>query len=175
MISSGVFKNVAIGGARNEENKEEDVPNALNTSPNILWKSITDIFDKDLNRVEVWSVAFLCLAVVRISTIFIIIPLWIVLGLFTAGCAWPDQWRKRLLEQKITTHSNSSQIPGLKTIMDDLDDLQREVATKLASNQEVVIRLKADVVSIQTTVNEDLKEIRKAMSTFLETQKVLYS
>ncbi len=176
VISSGI-KSIGFGrinSHQNEENKDEETSAPSNRNPTILWKSITNIFDKDLNRMEVWSLSFLCLTLVRITIIFIVIPLWIVLGLLTAGSAWPDQWRKKILEQNITVHNHSSSIPGLKKIMDDLEDLQQEVKTKLASNQAIANQLRTDVASIETTVNEDLKEICKVMANFLETQKMLY-
>lgn len=172
VISSGVFRNRNIGVGSDDSEKGDVTERADYSNPTILWKAILDIFDKDLNRIEA-SMAFLCLVFVRITIIFIIIPMWVAIGLFTAGSAWPDQWRKKLLEQKITIHDSSSQMLGLKGIKQDLDELQRDISTKQLRLKEAFVRLKEDVASIENTITTETKEINEIMATLLDAQQIM--
>ena len=174
VISNGVFKNLNLGPL--DDNDGEKISNASKISPSTLWKSIVDVFDTDLNRIEVWSVDFLCLTLVRFAIIFILIPTWIVLGFFTAGCAWPAQWRKRILEQKVSSQSKSSsakeeqQMHELKELKEIVDDLRAEVAAEVAANQELLSQLKSEAESLNLELTNDFKEIRSVMSTLFEVQ-----
>jgi len=179
VIRTGIFTRFGIGKDENNSSKDVIHASTSNSHASALWKSILDVFDKDLNRMQIWSVAFLCLTLVRIAIIFMVIPMWIVLGILTAGCIWPIQWRKKIWEQKVTTRSNSSlaktehQIHELIVLKDDIVDLRQEVATKLAQNQEMVVQLKSDLASLKTDVTSELRDIRQVLSTLFEAQRSL--
>mmetsp|Transcript_21030 Transcript_21030/g.30818 ORF Transcript_21030/g.30818 Transcript_21030/m.30818 type:complete len:250 (-) Transcript_21030:238-987(-) len=172
VISSGVLRNV---GNREEGNQSKEPSNT--PSATLLWKQMMDVFDKDLNRIQIWSVQFLCLTCVRVAIIFVVVPLWVVCGFATAGCVWPDQWRKKILEQKITKHTNlalaksEQQVHELKLLKDDVADLREEVTAKLAANQDVINQLRVDLVTVKNDVAEELREIQEIMNSLFEIQK----
>lgn len=177
VISNGLLKK--LSGA--EERETKDAINVSVSKSSQLWKSILDIFDKDINRMEFWSLAFLCLTLIRLSIIFVVMPMWIALGLLTAGSAWPIQWRKRLLEQKLTDHNKSfiaksaNQIRELQVLKDDIISLQEGVAAQLADNQSVVDTLKADLDAFKSDVSAELIEIHGILTALFDTQKKMYS
>lgn len=145
-----------------------------------LWKSVMDVFDKDLNQMELWSLAFLCLTILRIFIIFVAIPLWVGLGLLCFGALWPHQWRKKLLEQKITQLSNPTrvektqrQLQQLNELKNDIADIRKEVTTKLAENQAMMNQMKADLMVVQTEMTTELRDIQDLMDILYDLHKSL--
>jgi len=177
VISNGLLKKLSDA----EERDNKDATNMAPSKSSHLWKSILDIFDKDMNRMEFWSLEFSCLTLVRLSIIFVVMPMWIALGLLTAGSAWPIQWRKRILEQKLTDHNSSSiaksesQMRELQILKDDITSLQEGVAAQLAENQSVADTLKADLDTFKNDVTAELIEIHGVLTALFDTQKKMYS
>ena len=65
-----------------------------------LWNTLTSLFEDNPYDLDVspGSFDFWCYLLLRIVAIFII-PVWLILGLVTAGWLWPPQVRERLLCQ----------------------------------------------------------------------------
>jgi hypothetical protein len=57
-----------------------------------LWKQIMDLFEDDVDE-GILSFDFFAYVFLRVIAVLFIIPLWISLGIFTAGWFWPPQVR----------------------------------------------------------------------------------
>jgi hypothetical protein len=55
-----------------------------------LWKQIMDLFEDDVDE-GVLSFDFIAYVFLRVFAAFFIIPVWFLLGIFTAGWLWPPQ------------------------------------------------------------------------------------
>ncbi len=173
VISSGVLTSLMSLCGSEDKGSTEDT----HDSPTDLWRSVLDVFDKDLNQMEFLSLSFLCLTVIRIIIITVAIPLWIAVGLLCFGALWPHQWRKRLLEQKITDGSNTrkdstqKQLNELNELKSDVETLRREVAEKLAANQAMVDQMKSDIAAVKEEMTSELREIHELMDVLYDLHK----
>jgi len=172
------------GSGTGNGNSNSPLTTASNTAVKIdratfLWKSVLDVFDKDLNQMEFRSLAFVCLTIIRIFIIFVAIPLWVGLGLLCFGALWPHQWRMKLLEQKITQQSNPTrvekrhrQLQQLNELKNDIADIRTEVTSKLAENQAMMNQMKTDLMLVQTEMTTELRDIQDLMDILYDLHKV---
>jgi hypothetical protein len=88
------------------------------------------LFDANLYEEIDW-LEFMVYLLFRIFSIVFIIPLWLVLGLITAGWLWPPQIREFLFVQKETAASRSElerqKLAKLKGIQTDLKLLKHNL------------------------------------------------
>lgn len=139
------------------------------------WKSIMLLFesnfydDVDLspNKIEFW--VYLCY---QGFALFVIIPIWIILGIATAGILWPPQVREFLFVQKDTAVSRAEierqKLEQLKEIQGDIKTLKIEIRKEMASDRDEMFRMKAEVEAIQSEVLSDLQQVRELMTTLLD-------
>lgn len=172
VISNGFLKGL---GERGEGGESKDATNGTSTQ---LWQSVLDVFDEDINSMEIWSFAFLFLTLLRLSIIFVIVPLWLMMGLLTAGILWPIQWRKRILEQKITDHTSKShlsksgsQLHELEVLKDGILHFQEGVKTKLDENENAVLGFKTDLDALKNDLTAEMAEIHSVLASLFEAQK----
>jgi hypothetical protein len=94
------------------------------------WKQVMLLFDANLYEEIDW-LEFMVYLLFRIFAIVFIIPLWLVLGLITAGWLWPPQIREFLFVQKETAASRSElerqKLAKLKGIQTDLKLLKHNL------------------------------------------------
>lgn len=98
-----------------------------------LWNTLTGLFEEnpyEYMDVSPGSFDFWCYLLLRIVAIFII-PVWLILGLVTAGWLWPPQIRERLLCQTNVRISRADIAIKAKkeisTLRHELRNLKREV------------------------------------------------
>jgi len=85
-----------------------------------LWTKLLELFnDEELGFL---SLDFWCYSLSRLIALFVIFPVWLVLGFVTAGWLWPPQVRKWLFVQKYT-----------KRRTDALRDFHNESNARLAN------------------------------------------
>ena len=100
VISDGpVMRRVKSIFCGNRDDSTEDHENGIAST---IWMHIMELFDKNgpYLQVDTCSMAFICLNFLRTIAILIMIPLWIILGLVSAGLFWPPQIREKLMKQK---------------------------------------------------------------------------
>ena len=114
---------------KNSENSEVDKKLLRN-----IWSNLTGIFKENpydyMDASGPGSFDFWCYLLLRIVAIFII-PVWLILGLATAGWLWPPQVRERLLCQTKVRRSRADiAIKAKKEVSKlrhELRNLKREV------------------------------------------------
>lgn len=134
------------------------------------WHQVMLLFDAnlydDIDWIETWVYN-----IFRIFSIFIIIPLWIALGACTAGWLWPPQVREWLFVQKETAISRAElerqKLGQLKSIQTDLKLLKQEIMREMASDRDEMIRMKAEVETVQGEVYADLQQVKELMDSLL--------
>jgi hypothetical protein len=109
--------------------------------------------------------------VFRIFSIICVIPVWLALGAITAGWLWPPQVREYLFVQKETTISRAElerqKLGQLKSIQTGLKLLKHEIMREMANDRDEMIRMKAEVETIQGEVYADLQQVRELMNSLL--------
>lgn len=134
------------------------------------WHQVMLLFDanlyEDIDWIEVWVYN-----VFRIFSIFVVVPLWLIVGVVSAGWLWPPQIREWLFVQKETETSRAelerAKLLQLKSIQTDLKGLKQEFLREMANGRDEMIRMKAEVETVQGDVFADLQQIKELMGTLL--------
>jgi hypothetical protein len=134
------------------------------------WHQVMLLFDAniydDVDWIETWVYN-----IFRIFCVFIVIPLWLALGFVTAGWLWPPQVREWLFVQRETATSRSERemqkLAKLKAIQTDLKTMQQEILREMGNDRDEMIRMKAEVDTIQGEVLSDLAQIKELMSSLI--------
>ena len=139
------------------------------------WKSIVNLFDHNLyDDIErsPQNIEFWCYFLFQAGAILIVIPLWITLGALTAGCLWPPQIREYMFVQKETAISRADlekqKLDKLKSIQTSIRSLKGDIQREMANDREEMMRLKAEVETVQSEVLSDLAQVRELMTTLLD-------
>jgi len=134
------------------------------------WHQVMLLFDAnlydDIDWIETWVYN-----IFRIFSIFVVIPLWIALGAITAGWLWPPQVREWLFVQKETAISRAElerqKLGQLKSIQTNLKSLKQEIMREMANDRDEMIRMKAEVETVQGEVFADLLQVKELMDSLL--------
>jgi hypothetical protein len=139
------------------------------------WQSLMNLFDRNLYEtydVQPSSIEFWCYVLVRFGAFFFVIPLWLLIGLCTAGWLWPPQVREWLFQQKKAAISRAdmqfevtNQINQLKT---EIMRLRIEMKGEMKSDRKEFAALKTEVEAIQAEVMADLLQVKEIMVTLLD-------
>ncbi len=139
------------------------------------WQTLMNLFDRNLYEtydVQPSSPEFWCYVLIRFGAFFFAIPLWLLLGLCTAGWLWPPQVREWLFQQKKAAISRAdmaqevtNQINQLKT---EIMKLRIEMKGEMKSDRKEFAGLKTEVEAIQAEVMADLLQVKEIMVTLLD-------
>ena len=140
-----------------------------------VWGDITGLFaesqyyEEDQRSWEESVVYFLY----QMVSILIVIPVWILLGLVTAGVLWPPQVREYIfIQSEESAVSQASRerkkLEQLKEIQDDISRLKAEIQREIATDRNDLTRMKAEVDAVQLEVISDLRQIKELMTTLLD-------
>mmetsp|Transcript_31180 Transcript_31180/g.70515 ORF Transcript_31180/g.70515 Transcript_31180/m.70515 type:complete len:884 (-) Transcript_31180:72-2723(-) len=139
------------------------------------WASIMDLFDANLYEtydVRPLSFEFWCYVLVRIAAILFVIPVWLAVGLCTAGWFWPPQVREFLFQQKKATISRADMAEQVTAQINDLKSeikkLRVEMKTEMSSDRKEFAFVKAEVEAVQAEVMADLLQVKEIMVTLLD-------
>jgi ankyrin repeat protein len=134
------------------------------------WQQVWLLFDSNLYEDIDWIETFVY-NIFRLFAIFVVIPLWLAVGAMTAGWLWPPQVREWLFVQKETVISRSElerqKLGQLKSIQTDLKALKYELMREMAKDRDEMIRMKAEVETVQGEVYADLQQVKELMGSLL--------
>ena len=139
-----------------------------------VWKSVMGMFEShfyDELETRPGPLEFCVSLLYRGLTLFVIIPVWVLLGFVTVGILWPPQIREYLFVQKATTMSRAeierAKLAQLREIQGDIKALKTDIRKEMASDRDDMMRMKAEVEAIQSEVLADLQQVTDLMKTIL--------
>lgn len=107
----------------------------------------------------------------RLLAILFIIPFWILLGVISVGILWPPQIREFLFVQKEAGISRAEvehrKLEKLISIQNDMKILKQEIMREMENDRDEVMRMRADVETVQTEVLADLQQVKELLSSLL--------
>lgn len=141
----------------------------------IGWQNVMNVFDPVLYKtynIRSLSFEFWCFLLVRFAVIFFVIPVWMILGLCTAGWLWPPQFREYLFQQKKANTSRADMSEEVDSRINDLkDEIKQHQLLMLGEmkNDRIEFALmKEEVRSVQREVMADLLQVKEIMVTLLD-------
>ena len=142
------------------------------------WKGLMNLFDPNLYEsydVSPSSFEFWCFILVRFVAVVFVIPVWLLVGLASAGWLWPPQVREYLLKQKKVAISRADMAEQVTAQMTELQDeiwkLRAEVSAEMKHDRKEFLQVKAEVEAVQAEVMADLLQVKEIMVTLLEMSK----
>jgi hypothetical protein len=142
------------------------------------WKGLMNLFDPNLYEsydVSPSSFEFWCYILVRFAAIVFVIPVWLLIGLASAGWLWPPQVREALLRQKKVAISRADMAEQVTAQMTELQDeiwkLRAEIRGEMKNDRKEFLKVKAEVEAVQAEVMADLLQVKEIMVTLLEMSK----
>ena len=135
------------------------------------WAQVKQLFAEtlyeDMDLLESWVYN-----IFRIFSILIIIPGWFLLGLCTVGLLWPPQIRESLFVQKETAISRSEierkKLEQLIAIQNDVKVLKQEITREMQNDRDEVMRMRAEVETVQTEVLVDLQQVKELLTSLMD-------
>jgi len=134
------------------------------------WKKLTDLFEDDLQELSFLSMDFWCYLLLRMLTACIIIPLWILLGIVSAGWLWPPQVRAGFLVQRISKRNPGDvkeaeqRTKDINELRKDVKELQEEVVMEMSDDRQEVVSMKSQLGDMKEDVMESMKEIKQVLT-----------
>lgn len=140
------------------------------------WSLIMNLFESnsydEVEKSGPFRIEFWVTLIFRGVALFVILPVWILLGLATAGILWPPQVREYLFAQKETAMSRAeierAKLEQLRDIQGDIKGLKIDIRKEMASDRDEMIRLKDEVEAVQSQVLSDLQQVKELMTTLLD-------
>lgn len=142
------------------------------------WKTIMNLFDPNLYEtydVNPSSFEFWCYVLVRFAAIFFIIPVWLIIGLCTAGFLWPPQVREYLFQQKKAAISRADMAEQITTQINELQKeirvLRADLKGELKNDRREFTLVRAEVDAVKAEVMADLLQVKEIMMSLLDMTK----
>jgi len=142
------------------------------------WKSVMNLFDPNLydsHDVNPSSFEFWCYVLVRFAAVVFVIPIWLIVGLCTAGWLWPPQVREYLFQQKkaaVSRADMAEQVTAqINEMQEEIQNLRMEIRSEMKSDRKEFALVKTEVEAVQAEVMADLLQVKEFMIHLLEMSK----
>jgi hypothetical protein len=154
---------------------EQNDGGAVNFSGKDFWKRLIDLFDEseeDYTWLEFW----MNVMPQRVVVALCIIPLWLVLGFFTAGWLWPPQVREFIFTSTVSRHSSDSEKEDelrktqVVLLQKEVKQLSEVFAEELVIERTQIVQMKSQVDTKIIEIESELKSILRLMQLLFEQQ-----
>mmetsp|Transcript_50525 Transcript_50525/g.152212 ORF Transcript_50525/g.152212 Transcript_50525/m.152212 type:complete len:127 (-) Transcript_50525:98-478(-) len=119
---------------------------------------------------------FWCYSFLRFVVALFFVPVWLILGIFSAGWLWPPQVRAGLLVQRISKRNPGDlkeaeqRTKEIKELRKEVKDLQGEVVSEMAADRKEVVAMKSQLNDMRSDVMNQMKEIKQVMTMLFDLQ-----
>ena len=134
---------------------------------NLFDPNLYETYDVNPSSFEFW-----CYVLVRFAAVVFVIPVWLILGLVTAGWLWPPQVSEYLLKQKKVAISRADMAEQVTAQINELQNeiklLRVEMKAEMKTDRKEFTMVKAEVEAVQAEVMADLLQVKEIMVTLLD-------
>jgi len=140
-----------------------------------FWKRLMELFEDDIDD-RVLSVEFLCYTVLRIGVAVMVIPFWVILGLFTFGWFWPPQIREAVFTSTVFKHATDSEKQDelrrnqVKLLGAEVRTLEDDLMQELAIDRTHIVQMRSLVTQRKQEIQSEMKEIKRIVNLLFEQQ-----
>jgi hypothetical protein len=169
------------GGRSNDDDNEDEELSRLVKRQNvdiswerIGWKKLIECFDPEMES----GMGAILYVPLRIFVSMVLIPLWLFMGILSAGWLWPPQIREGLFVQKISKLEDTNgeneiekRIGEVDNLMKDLTSLHEGLLHETMADRNDMIALKKRVTGIRKELKKEMKSIKGVMTKLFEVQQ----
>ncbi|KAL7551086.1 hypothetical protein ACHAWF_014304 [Thalassiosira exigua] len=141
----------------------------------ILWKKLIECFDPEMGSN---GMGMILVVPLRIFICMVLIPLWLLLGIMSAGWLWPPQVREGLFVQEVSQpdgpdegHEMEQRMEEVTALREDLSNVQEHLIEQFIEGRKDVTALKERVKEVKLELKEEMKNIKKVMTSLFEVQQ----
>mmetsp|Transcript_50526 Transcript_50526/g.152217 ORF Transcript_50526/g.152217 Transcript_50526/m.152217 type:complete len:851 (-) Transcript_50526:98-2650(-) len=174
-IAAGPWKKKLMGTISGSQGNKRSSHGGKDSSWE-LWKKLMDLFEDDIQELSVFSMEFWCYSFLRFVVALFFVPVWLILGIFSAGWLWPPQVRAGLLVQRISKRNPGDlkeaeqRTKEIKELRKEVKDLQGEVVSEMAADRKEVVAMKSQLNDMRSDVMNQMKEIKQVMTMLFDLQ-----
>jgi len=185
MVTNGPWKKTvkSFFRLRDEEDEDEEEAAALMKNNDkvdiswerILWKKLIECFDPEVDSNGMGMIIYVPL---RVFISMFLIPLWLLLGILSAGWLWPPQVREGLFVQKVSIPQDSGEAQEMETRLEEVSELQKELKAvqdhlvgQIIADRKEMAALKDQVKGIKRELKEEMRNIKGVMTSLFEVQQ----
>jgi ankyrin repeat protein len=137
------------------------------------WKNVMQVFeDQELKKC---SFEYLFYFMIRFIAAVIIVPLWLLIGLATAGMLWPPQIRDYLLVQKTTEKfKDDDALHGfyeLSELKENMTSFKLKVKAQMKADRDEITSFGEAASGVKSSMMADLAQIKEVMQSMLEVRR----
>ena len=139
------------------------------------WKRLMDLFEDEIDD-SVVSVEYFLYTLLRFAVAVIVIPLWIALGIFTAGWLWPPQIREAVFTSSVFKHSSDTEKEDelrktqVRRLEQEVKELKEELVQELAMDRTQVVQMKSAVAERKVEIANEMKHVKRIVTMLFEQQ-----
>lgn len=149
-----------------------------NTFGKEFWKRLMDLFEDEMEA-GVSSSEYLCYVLIRVVVAVIIIPLWMIMGILSAGWLWPPQVRAALFTSSVkktstvTEQEDELRKTAVKMMESEVKEFHYDVAQELAMGRTQVVQMKSQVADRKQEISSEMKHVKRLITMLFEQQATL--
>lgn len=139
------------------------------------WKRLMDLFEDEIDD-SVVSFEYFLYTLLRVAVAVIVIPLWIFVGIITAGWLWPPQIREAVFTSRTFKHSSDSEKEDelrktqVKKLEVEVKELKDELVQELAQDRTQVVQMKSAVAERKIEIANEMKQVKRIVTMLFEQQ-----
>jgi Ion transport protein len=139
------------------------------------WKRLMDLFEDEIDD-SVVSLEYFLYTLMRVSVAVLVIPLWICLGVLTAGWLWPPQIREAVFTSVVFKHTNDHEKEDelrkiqVKKLGVEVKELKDELLVELAMDRTQVVQMKSVVAERKVEIANEMKHVKRIVTMLFEQQ-----
>ena len=138
-----------------------------------IWTKFMYLFDDtDVHHNSI-SMEFILYNLLRFGIGCIVIPLWLIVGLFTLGILWPPQVREYLLTSTVTLESEKGEeeiarFERCETLKKDVSLFHEEVRRDIDLGKEELSNLRLIVSGARSGIAAEMKDVKRIVMELYE-------
>lgn len=139
------------------------------------WKRLMDLFEDEIDD-SVVSLEYFLYTLLRFTVACFVIPLWIILGLPTAGWLWPPQIREAVFTSSVFKHTNDTEREDelrkiqVKKLEQEVKELKDDLVQELAMDRTQVVQMKSAVAERKVEIANEMKHVKRIVTMLFEQQ-----
>jgi len=140
-----------------------------------FWKRLMELFEEDIED-GVMSIDFLCYTMLRIGAAVIVIPFWVLLGIFSFGWFWPPQIREVVFTSSVFKHASDSEKRDelrrnqVKLLQAEVTTLEDDLLQEITIDRTHVVQMKSLVIQRKQEIQSEMKQIKQIVNMLFEQQ-----
>ena len=131
------------------------------------WSNIMGLFD-DHSYEEIDVLESCVYSIFRVFVVIFVIPMWVLMGVLTAGWLWPPQIRELLFVQKGVFKSRAAveleKLGQLEKIQNEVNAIKKDMMHEIATDREDAARVKNEIEHIHAEFLADLQQVKELLA-----------